>query len=49
MRETAKMIDGMCMEFQCSVKEGADGGNALKEHTPTTTTNASSEDESSAA
>ena len=47
VRETAKMVDIMCMEFQRSAEEGADNGNTLNEHT-STTIDASNEDESSA-
>ena len=38
-----------CMKLQRSAEEGEDGGNASKEHTSNTTTDASSEDESSEA
>ena len=48
MRETAKMVNVMCMEFKRSAEKGADGDNASNEHT-STTTDASNEDESSAA
>ena len=48
MQEIAKMVNFMCMEFQCSAGEGADDGNASNEHT-STTIDTSNEDESSAA
>ena len=47
MRETAKMVDVICMEFQRSAEEGAAGSNTY-EHT-STITDTSNEDENSAA
>ena len=47
MRETDRMLDVLLIEFQRGVDVGEDGSKALREHI--STTNASSEDESSAA